>query len=274
VTLTVTDDDGSVRSCTHTITLGPATLEVSIPLTQTGWHMIALPLEPVDNNILLDPDTGLVDEDSIFNDSLVAGNDPRNRLFRIQPGVGYWTYNPSLYPAERWYKMGETLAGAPDAGPWWQGMWFLVDVPHTLTYTAYPPSASDSRYLDISTSPTDWAWMMMGACARIPEPYDPDVTTWPLTSMVTDMTWGKSTPPTEPAAWLSTANCALPDAWDSGYLGLPLSGYVTGVGYYTVSPSQVVHCGAPADTDSLTPGEGYWADIEDLEVWLKVEAGP
>ena len=80
--------------------------------------------------------------------------------------------------------------------------------------------------------------------------------------------------PTRPVAWLPTSDCGGPDAWDSGYIGLPLSGYSTGVGYYTVSPSQVTYCGAPADTNSLTPGEGYWTDIEDLEVWHKVQAGP
>jgi hypothetical protein len=115
---------------------------------------------------------------------------------------------------------------------------------------------------------------MMGACARVPEPYTSDVSGWPTTSLVTDITWGVSTPPTEPAAWLPTADCGLPDAWDSGLIGLPLSEFATGIGYVTASPSQPTYCGAPADQDYMVPGKGYWTDIEDLEVWMKLSASP
>ena len=135
-------------------------------------------------------------------------------------------------------------------------------------------STADVRFLDVTTGPSDWAWMMMGACTRILETHNPDVTTWPDTSMVSDMTWGQSTPPTEPTTWLPQSDCGGPDAWDSGYIGLPLSGYISGTGYYTVSPSQVAYCGAPATTDGMRPGEGYWADIENLEVWLRLLASP
>ena len=245
------------------------TVEVSIPFTTIGWHLMSLPLEPANNNILLDPDSGEIDPDSIFYDCYVAGNDPRNRLFRYEPGVGYWAYTGTAPPwGETWYQI--------DVAPgWWQGLWFLVDVPHTLTYTAYPISGDPmSRCLDISTSPKDWAWMMMGACARMPDPYDPDVTAWPTTSMVHDTMWGKSASCDElPALWWPTADCLGPDSWDSRCIGLPLSGYMTGAGYRTVSPSRPAYCGAPAAIDSLMPGEGYWLDVEDLGVWLRLQAG-
>jgi hypothetical protein len=114
--------------------------------------------------------------------------------------------------------------------------------------------------------------MMIGASARVSEPYHPDVTVWPLTSLVTDVTWGASTPPAEPSIWLATSECGGPDAWDSVLIGLPLSGYIPGVSYYTVSPSQAVYCGAPADGSALRPGEGYWIDVKDLDVWMRLQA--
>jgi PKD repeat protein len=272
-TATVCDKGGGgCLSCSVAVEVS---LLVAIALPEPGWHMISLPLEPVDKSILLDRATGEVDPSAIFYSSSIAGNDPRGRLFRIEAGVGYWAYNPDLFVAQSWYEVGvEPPPGLPDPGPWWQGFWFLVDVPHTVTYTAYGQAASDARFMDISSGPGSWAWIMMGACARVSEPYDPDVTTWPLTSMVTDLTWGASTPPTEPTTWIPTSDCGLPDAWDTGLIGLPLSGYDPGVGYYTVSPSQTLYCGAPTPTDSLTPGEGYWLDVEDLSAWLKVSASP
>jgi PKD repeat protein len=271
VGLTVTDDTGVTASCSHDIDVA-TTVQVDIPLTITGWHMISLPLRPVDNNILLDPSTGQVDPSSIFANCL-PNNDPRNRLFRIEPGVGYWTYNPSLYPAQRWYKIGEALAGAPDSGPWWQGFWFLVDSPVTISYTAYPPE-TESRLLDIHTAPGDWAWMMIGGCGNPPDPYNPDVTTWTGTSLITQTTFGRSAPPNPPATWIPTSDCAVPDAWDQGYIGLPLSGYNADPlnrGYYSVSPPQgQPYCGAPAPSSVLAAGEGFWFDIEDTQAWMKV----
>jgi hypothetical protein len=256
-------------------TLSPFSVQVSIPLTTPGWHMISLPLEPIDKSLLLDRGSGQVDPESIFYDAYAAGNDPRNRLFRIRPGVGYWTYNPYLYPDESWYEVGvEPPAGKPDPGPWWQGFWFLVVQPHVVTYAAYPPSgAPDARAVSIASASTDWAWMMVGACARIPDPYDPDVTTWPATNAATDMGWGSSPPPTLPASWLPTSTCAGADAWDQSLVGLPLSGYLTGSRYYAVSPSAgQPYCGPPADTADLRPGEGYWLDVEDPALWLLVRS--
>jgi hypothetical protein len=148
-----------------------------------------------------------------------------------------------------------------------------VDVPHTLTYTAYPlPDDFMYRRVDISTSPSDWAWVMMGACARVAEPYDPDVTTWPATSMVHDIMWGQSCSEVPPTEWLPTSDCDGPDAWDHGKIGLPLIGCWPCVGYYTVSPSQVLYCGAPADVSGLTPGDGYWLDVEDRCLWMRLRA--
>jgi len=281
---TVTTNVGGIRSAfDFPVGLGrgpvhgpmmPPTVEVSIPLTSVGWHMISLPLEPTSKTILVDRGTEEIDPDSIFYSSYVAGNDPRDRLFRYEPGVGYWRYNPEVDVFHFWYEIDmEPPPGDPHPGPWWQGFWFLIDEPHTLTYTAYPMAPGEQeRPLDITTSPQEWAWMMIGACARVPEPYDPDVTTWPMTSAVTDTMWGQSPDELPPLVWLPTADCGGPDAWDSGCIGLPLSGYVTGVGYYAVSPSESVYCGAAGMTDSLTPGEGYWLDVAGLGMWLKLYA--
>ncbi|KPJ63423.1 hypothetical protein AMK68_03950, partial [candidate division KD3-62 bacterium DG_56] len=135
VTLTVADDAGNQATCTATVTVG--VIEVAIPLTELGWQMISLPLEPVNKNILLDRATDLVDPGSIFYDGYVAGNDPHGRLYRYQPGVGYWPYNPLIVPEHSWYEVGvDPPPGKPHPGPWWQGFWYLVDVPHTLTYAA------------------------------------------------------------------------------------------------------------------------------------------
>ena len=90
--------------------------------------------------------------------------------------------------------------------------------------------------------------------------------------MCHDMMWGQSCTEVPPTEWLPTSDCDGPDAWDSGYIGLPLIGYIPATGYYTVSPSQVVYCGAPATTPDLSPGEGYWLDVEDLCVWLRLGA--
>ncbi|KPJ63422.1 hypothetical protein AMK68_03945 [candidate division KD3-62 bacterium DG_56] len=124
--------------------------------------------------------------------------------------------------------------------------------------------------MDISSSPKDWAWVMVGVCGRVPEPYDPDVTTWPAASLTTEVVWGTSPPPIEPATWLPTSDCSGLDAWHQGYLGLPLSGYLIGERYYTLSPSVEGYCGVPADTDILRPGEGYWLDIEYHTIWLQL----
>jgi hypothetical protein len=133
------------------------------------------------------------------------------------------------------------------------------------------------RFLDINKNYAPgtftWAWIMTGACARVSEPYASDVATWPLTSIVTDMMWGNSCTGEPPTVWLPTSDCAGDDAWDQGKIGLPFVGYTPGVGYYTVSPpSGQPYCGAPADTQYLTPGEGYWLDVEDPCVWLRLLA--
>jgi hypothetical protein len=258
-------------SGTFTITAhNDGCLPVWIPLG-VGWRMISLPLEPVDKTILIDRTTRSLDPRSIFAASYCAGNDPRMRLFGTEPGVGYWTYDPNPYPDYSWYELGvEPPPGYPDPGPWWQGFWLWVDTPQKLKYAAFRPSDSaDAHFLDITASPGAWAWMMFGACARTPTPYNPDVTTWPTTSTVTDLGWGKSPRSVPPVTWVPTCTCLGPNARDLGYIGLPLDGYVPGVGYYSVSPP----CCGPADTDSLTPGEGYWLDVEDPEVWMRVLAG-
>jgi hypothetical protein len=277
VGLTVTDDEGAMAACTQQvevrIRVEPPPVWVDIPLTETGWHMISLPLEPEDHNILLNRLSGDIDTLAVFYNSYLAGNDPRNRLFRTQPGVGYWTYNPTLYPGESWYEIGvEPPPGKPDPGPWWQGFWFLVEVPHTLRYLAVSPvgSVTHERFIDISASPWDWAWVMIGACARAPYPYQDDVTAWPGTSLVHDVVWGRGGPTTPPAVWLPTADCTGLDALHQGLIGLPLIGYRPGFGYYPISPSPPLYCGAPADRADLTPGEGYWLDVEDPEVWMRV----
>ena len=292
VTLTVTDDDGASTACGQDIVVGPAAVTVSIPLSE-GWHMISLPLEPVNKNVLIDRETRQVDPDSIFANCL-PDNDPRDRLFRMEPGFGYWVYNPTLYPCEAWYEIGveppprDPTPMCPDPipypGPWWQGFWFYVASPQgaTITYEAYPLSMESMvRFLDLNRNfaPGTFAngWMLFGACARMPElsPWNPDVSTWPLTNTVTDMMWGKSTPPTQPAAWLPSSYCGGPDAWDLGYIGLPIVGYWPGISYYSVSPPAGAppnYCGSPADTRYLTPGECYWLDVEDPCVWVRVWA--
>jgi hypothetical protein len=275
---------GPTSAATHSVksaATDQTTVEVSIPFASEGWHIMSVPLEPVNKTILVDPHTGLVDPDSIFHDSHLAGNSPVNRLFRYQPCAGYWAYNPYIItPPNCWFYLGMqctdcTCLDYPPVGPWWQGLWLLVEVPHTITYTAYvPPPGARVGSLDVTLCPDEWGWMMVGACARVPDPYDPDVSTWPATDMVTDMMWGQSVPPDEPTAWLPTSDCAGPDARDQGAIRLPLLGYATGVGYYMASPpSGQPYCGAPADTHYLTPGEGYWLDVEELDVWLSLLAG-
>jgi hypothetical protein len=279
VSLTVSDNDGEATSCGQQIVVLPLPVEVSIPLS-AGWHMISLPLEPVNKTILVDRDTKQEMPGSIFYTAWQQGSDPRNRLFRMEPAVGYWVYNPAFYPDESWYEIGvEPPPGKPSPGPWWQGFWLLVELPEgiTLSYEAYPmPEGAMPRFLDLNENypagTYTWAWMLMGACARVPEPYDPNVTTWPLTNVATDIMWGQE-PPSPPLDWLPTCMCEGPDAWDEGCIGVPLVGFTPGVGYYSVSPLRgEPYCGPAADTNCLAPGEGYWLDVEHPQAWLSLLA--
>jgi PKD repeat protein len=276
VALTVTDDWGDSGSCQTTVQVG-ATVQVEIPLSQ-GWHMISLPLEPVNKTILVDRETGVEDPGSILCAVWQQGNDPRSRLFRMEPSIGYWVYNPDLYPTESWYEIGiKPPPGKPHPGPWWQGFWLLVEPVEgvTISYTAHAmPTDPMARALDINENQApgtfDWGWMLIGACARVPNPYTSDVTIWPPTSMAVDLMWGSASPG-PPTVWLPTADCSGPDAWTQRYIGLPLVGSTAGVGYYAASPPPGEPCcGAPADTDNLTPGHGYWIDIENPNVWLRL----
>jgi PKD repeat protein len=271
VTLTVTDNDGAVSTCTHSIDIS-AVVEVSVTLDAVGWHMISLPLEPVDKSILLDRETKLVDPDAIFYTAYAQGVDPRSRLFRYQPGVGYWAYDPQLYPNESWYEVGmDPPPGKPDPGPWWQGFWFFAEAPVTITYAAYPVSvSSEVRALDLQG--VESSWLLVGGFGRPSAPYQPDTRTWAPTAMATEVSF--SLDPLGP--WVLTTDC-LPetdDAFHAGWVGLPLSGYLCNVGYYGVSPSQLEYCGYPGVADALYAGEGFWMSVEDPGVWLRLDRTP
>jgi hypothetical protein len=108
----------------------------------------------------------------------------------------------------------------------------------------------------------------------MPEPYNPDVRTWPSTDITSDLAWGISGSAAEPLAWLPTADCLAASASRSGWIGLPMLGCLPDDRYYTASPGGSACSGFPAETGSLRPGEGYWLDVERQDVWMRMLAAP
>jgi hypothetical protein len=234
--------------------------------------MISLPLEPVNKTILIDRETGGIDPESIFYSVYQQGLDPRSRLFRYQAGVGYWVYDPQLYPVEAWYEIDvEPPPGRPHPGPWWQGFWFYAATPVTITYTAHvPPSVPEARRLDLEGAAS--SWLMVGGFGRPPVAYQPDASTWAPTPAAADVVF--SLGPDGP--WVPTSDCddLIDDAFHLGWIGLPLSGFTCNVGYYAAGPPQEPFCGHPGAVDALYAGEGYWLSVEDPELWLGVDRTP
>jgi hypothetical protein len=141
----------------------------------------------------------------------------------------------------------------------------------TITYTAYaPPADPEPRALDIAGR--GWSWLLVGGFGKPPSPYTPDTRHWAPVSLATEVAFrqGLSGP------WVPTTDCvpATADAFHLGWIGLPLSGYTCGVGYYGVSPSAALYCGGQAAGDGALAGEGYWLDVEEPDIWLRVDLTP